>query len=201
MAYFFTNSSSNNNSKMKKNILFLFFLCLLIFPISAQNKGDFRIGIFGQGISNQTNVLPQFGLTGEYFLSHYVSLNYKYGLGTNSEGRVMGHINPSILGLAFASYGSADLLFYSFLIPEGVCYHVYPNDFLEIAPYINPLGAEIYLYDDTPILLSCSFGTSIHFKPSSSISITPNVGATIIYKTGELLSTFGLSLNYIFNTK
>ncbi len=198
---FCVNISLNHNFDMKKNILFLSFLFFVIISISAQNKGDFRIGLYGHGITNQTNVLPQFGLTGEYFLSHNISLNYKYGLGVNSEGKAMGHINPSILGLAFASYASADLLIYSFLIPEGVCYHIYPNNFLEIAPFINPLGAEINLYEDAPILLSCGFGANIHFKPTNSISITPNVGATIIYKTGELLSTFGLSLNYIFSTK
>lgn len=186
---------------MKKKFFFQFFLCFIIITSSAQNKGDFRIGAYGHAITNRSNVLAQFGLTGEYFLSHTISLNYKYGFGTNSEGGMMGHINPSILGLAFASYVTADFLIYSFLIPEGVCYHIYPNHFLEIAPYINPLGAEINLYKDNPILLSCSFGTNIHFKPGKSIAISPNVGATIIYKTGEFLSTFGLSINYIFNTK
>lgn len=182
-----------------KSILFLVFLTIISFQLKSQDKGDIRFGINGQVAMWQGKMLPQFGLVGEYFLNHKFSLNYRYSFGLNPYDNITAHINPSILGLAFASYTSLDLLIYTFFIPEGVCYHVYPNEKLEIAPYINPLGAEINWYEDSPILLSCAFGVNLHIKPVEKFYISPNIGATVIYKNGEITPSYGLSLNYLFS--
>ena len=165
----------------------------------SQDKGDFRLGMYGQAITLGDNTFPQFGLVGEYFLSKSFSMNYRYGLGSSPNGEVMGHINPSLLSLAFLASSSGDELFWTFLIPEGFSYHAYPNEFFEISPYLNPLGSEINLYEDKPIVLSCAFGMNIHIKPVKDFSFTPNMGAIIVYGNGEILPVFGFSLNYNFN--
>jgi hypothetical protein len=183
-----------------KKIILIISISLLFIPFGkSQDKGDFRLGMYGQAISLSDNTFPQFGLVGEYFLSKKFSMNYRYGLGSSPNGGVMGHVNLSLLGLAFLASSTTDELLWTFFIPEGISYHAYPNDFLEIAPYINPLGSEINLYDNEPIALSCSFGMNIHIKPIEDMSFTPNLGAIIVYGRSEILPTFGFALNYNFH--
>jgi len=171
-----------------------------MFSISvfAQDKGDFRLGLYHNTNSAGKYLLPQLGISGELFVSKSISLNYKYSLGMNSDRELMGHVNISTIGVALSALFVYELAPYIFLIPEGVSYHSYPNERIEIAPYINPLGAELNMYDDFPILLSCSFGINFHFKPSEKFSISPNIGAMLLYKTGEIQPGFGISLHYNF---
>jgi hypothetical protein len=187
---------------MKKSLI-IFIIILYSNVIGfTQEKGDFRLGMYGQTLSFRDQILPQFGLVGEYFLSHNFSMNYRYGLGYNSNGDIMGHINLSLIGIAYAASMSStsDELLWTFMIPEGFSYHAYPNDFLEIAPYVNPLGSEINLYENTSIMLSCAFGMNIHFK-FDDFSFTPNLGAIIMYGNGEIVPAFGFSINYNFKDR
>lgn len=183
---------------MKKLLIIL--SAILVFSISAysQDKGDFRLGLYQNTQSAGKSLLPQFGISGELFVSKSISLNYKYSMGMNPDRELMGHVNISTIGVALSALFVYELAPYIFLIPEGLSYHSYPNDNIEIAPYINPLGAELNMYEDFPILLSCSFGITVHFKPSEKFSISPNIGAMILYKTGEIQPGFGISLNYNF---
>lgn len=183
---------------MKKAFLTLSIVFVTILATNAQEKGDFRFGVYGQALTSGNTIFTQYGVTGEYFLSHNFSLNYKYGMGTNPEHDLMGHINVSAIGVAFAAVVAYELVPYMFLIPEGISYHAYPNERFEIAPYVNPLGAEINLDEEFPILLSCAFGLNLHVKPTEDFSISPNAGAILIYKTGEVFPVFGLSINYNF---
>lgn len=189
----------SNIIKMKKILLALVFAFFSVLAGMTQDKGDFRLGLYGQAISFREHVLPQYGLVGEYFLSHNFSMNYRYGLGYNSNGEITGHINPSLLSIAYLASASADEFIWAFLIPEGFSYHAYPNEFIEISPYLNPLGSEINLYDKNPIVLSCAFGMNLHVKPVENMSFTPNIGAIVIYGKGEMVPTFGFSMNYNFN--
>jgi len=174
----------------------LFALLLINISTFSQEKKDLRIGIFVQMNSLKDVEQPMFGLNFEYFLNHNVSLNYKYGLGFNNQGKIMAHINPSILSLIFIQ--SPDAIAFSFMIPEGVSYHFYPKENLDVAPYINPLGSEINMYDEQTIVLSGSFGLNLHIRPISDFSITPNLNATIIYSTLEVVPSIGISMNYNF---
>lgn len=183
---------------MKKAFLTLSIVFVTILATNAQEKGDFRFGVYGQSLTSGNSLYNQFGITGEYFISHSFSLNYRYGMGTSPQRELMGHINVSAIGMVFAAVVSYELIPYMFLIPEGISYHAYPNDKFEIAPYINPLGAEINLDEEYPILLSCAFGMNLHVKPSEDFSISPNAGAIVIYKTGQFFPVFGLSINYNF---
>lgn len=138
--------------------------------------------------------MPMSGVSGEYFFNHNFSINYKYGLGKNYIGDYTMHFNPSVFGLLYVN--SVELFILSFIIPEGVSYHFYPREALEFAPYINPLGSEFNFYENPIIVLSGSFGINVHIKPTENLSISPNLGAMLIYRNGELIPSMGVSLNY-----
>jgi hypothetical protein len=167
----------------------------------SQTKGDVRIGTYGQIMYLGNKIIPQYGLLGEIFVADNFSVNYKYGIGTNQNGEITGHINPAIFLLAFTD-GSAASLLGTLMICEGVSYHVAVNDYIELAPYISPLGAELNLYPDVPILLSCSAGINMYVKyitPLKSLSFCPYAGAMIIYRDGNVLPVLGFSLNFTFH--
>ncbi len=179
------------------------FLSLLFISIAgiSQNKGDVRVGTYGEVIVFGNKILPQYGISGEWFVADNISLNYKYGLGKNQDGDFSGHFNPALFLLAFTvGYPSAALG--TLLISEGVSYHFNLNEFIEIAPYLNPLGAEVNLYQDKPIVLSCAFGVNMYFKqitPFKNICLAPRLGAILIYRDVNVLPVAGFSLNYTFN--
>lgn len=180
---------------MKHFLLFSFlFYSNTVF---SQEKGNFRFGIYGHALNFRASVLPQYGLTGEYFLDHRFSLNYRYGVGYNTEGGVTGHINPSILGIIFAP--TAESLALAAIIPEGFSYHFYPKEKFEIAPYLNPLGSEINIYSKPMLVLSGSAGINLHFRPVHDFSFAPNMGIILIYRNGEIIPNLGFSLNYLFH--
>jgi len=180
-----------------KFLIFLIFIISFVLNTYSQEKGDFRMGMYAQVNSLQDRETPMFGITCEYFLSSKLSMNYKYGIGLNNQGTITAHINPSILSIFFIQSG--DALIFSFMIPEGLSYHIYPKEKLEVAPYINPLGSEINMYESPAIALSCNFGMNIHIKPSKDLSITPNLGAMIVYGNYEVVPNVGLSINYNFH--
>lgn len=180
-----------------KSFIFTLIFIFFTFNIYSQEKGDFRMGMYAQANSLQDRETPMFGISGEYFLSNKLSMNYKYGLGLNNQGAITAHINPSILSIFFIQSG--DALLFSFMIPEGISYHIYPKENLEVAPFINPLGSEINMYDSPTVVLSCSFGVSLHIKPIKDFSISPNIGAMIIYANQDVVPNIGLSINYNFH--
>lgn len=178
-------------------------LLLLIFTISgmAQEKGNIRLGVYGQGMSLHKKIMPQFGLVGEIFLSHNFALNYKYGIGINSAGDAMGHINPSVFALGWFGEATSEAIFIiTLMVPEGVSYHIYANDYIELAPFISPIGAEINIYPDPDqVLLSCAVGSNIYFKPFknfNNLSFSIFGSGTYIYKKKVIFPSLGLSINY-----
>jgi hypothetical protein len=167
----------------------------------SQDKGDIRIGEYGQGMTMKNEIMPQFGLVGEIFLSHHLALNYKYGIGVNIDGGVSGHLNPAIFALGWFGEATSQAVFtLILLVPEGVSYHLYPNDYLEIAPFISPIGAEINIYPDPDqVLLSCAFGSNFYltpFKKLRNLSFSVFGSATYVYKKKAILPSIGCSVNY-----
>ena len=181
---------------MRKYLIIGLLICTSLIS-NSQEQGNFRLGFYTQLNSYRSNQIPISGICGEYFISSYFSLNYKYGLGLNNNGEYTAHLNPSTYGLIYTE--SAELFLLLFIIPEGVSYHIYPKKAIEIAPYFNPLGSEYNFYENPKIVLSCNFGMSIHLKPSEFFSIAPNLGATVIYRNGEVIPVMGLSVNYNFH--
>ncbi len=185
---------------MKRNFIILIILLIIPVVLLSQSKGDLRIGTYGQVTVFDNNLISQYGVCGELFIAENFSLNYKYGLGSNINGDIIGHINPAIFLVPFAiSYPAAILGV--LLISEGVSYHIQVSEFVEIAPYISPLGAEINLYEDQEIVLSCATGFNFyfkHFSPVDQLLLSFNGGATIIYKDMNVMPTVGVSLMYSF---
>ena len=178
---------------MRKYLIIGLFICTSLIS-NSQESGDFRFGVYTQLNSYRGNEMPMSGVSGEFFISPSFSLNYKYGLGLNNSGDYTMHFNPSIFGLLYVN--SVELFILSFVIPEGVSYHVYPRRSIELAPYINPLGSEFNFYESPNVVLSCSFGINIHLKPTENLSISPNLGGMVFYRNGELMPSMGVSLNY-----
>ncbi len=185
---------------MKIKVVSFFLMFFVSLSVMSQNKGDVRIGTYGQIFYLDHSIIPQYGLSGEIFVADNFSLVYKYGLGTNVNGDITGHINPAIFLLAFTATSPAAILG-TLLISEGVSYHIAANEFIEFAPYLNPLGAEVNLYPDNPFLLSCSVGVNMFVKyitPFNNISFTPYGGAVIIYRDGNVIPVAGFSVYYTF---
>jgi hypothetical protein len=182
-----------------KSLVFVLFLFVSVAGI-AQTKGDVRIGAYGHVASFGSKMIPQYGLNGELFITDNLSLVYKYAIGKNVNGDLTGHINPALFLLAVtASYPAAALG--TLLISEGISYHIAINESIEVAPYISPLGAELNLYPEYPIVLSCAVGVNLFIKnatPFENISFAPYGGAVIIYRDGNVMPVVGFSVNYTF---
>ncbi len=181
-----------------KVIIITIFIFISTIGIS-QNKRVFRIGTFGQIGYIDNNILPQYGISAELFVTDNISLNYKYGMGLNPNGDITGHFNPSLFLLPFAY--SFEAILAVLLIPEGISYHIYLSDYFELAPYISPLSAEANLYDDRPLVLSGSLGFNAYFKnatPFNNLMFGINAGSIIIYRVGSAIPVLGISLNYCF---
>lgn len=178
-------------------------IVLLLFTVTsgfAQNSKIFRIGTFGQIVCLSNEIMPQFGLSAELFVTDNLSLNYKYSFGQRMDGEFNAHINPSIVLLSFAY--SFEAILGVLLIPEGISYHFYISDYYEIAPYINLLSAEVNLFEDRLFVMSSSIGLNAYFKnstPINNIILGLNGGAMVIYSGKQVLPVFGVSINYQFN--
>lgn len=178
-------------------------IVLLLFAVTSgfsQNSKIFRIGTFGQIVCLNNEIMPQFGVSAELFVTDNLSLNYNYSLGQRMDGEFNAHINPSIVLLSFAY--SLDAIIGVLLIPEGISYHFYISEYYEIAPYINLLSSEINLLDDQLFAMSASYGVKAYFKnvtPINNVILGLNGGAMIIYKGAQVLPVFGISVNYHFN--
>jgi hypothetical protein len=185
---------------MKTQLIIITLLFFIPLAAISQNRGDVRIGTYAQVTSFENRLIPQYGISGEWFVADNFSLNYKYGMGTNLNGDITGHINPAIFLVAFAASYPAAILGV-LMISEGVSYHIPINDFVEFAPYLNPLGAEINLYEDNSFVFSGATGVNVYFKhftPIEHLLVSFIAGATIIYCDSNVLPTVGLTLSYDF---
>lgn len=177
--------------------MFLFLIALNAF---SQTKEDIRIGGYGRMTLCDKVMTPHFGINGEWFVADNIGLVYSYGLGTNANGDITAHINPAIFLIPFvASYPAAILGV--LLISEGISYHVSVNEFVEVAPYLCPLGTEINLYEEQDLILSGSAGVNLIFKqfsPLNKLLLSFNLGSTVIYRDMNALPSVGVSLQYQF---
>ncbi|PLX08286.1 MAG: hypothetical protein C0596_08335 [Marinilabiliales bacterium] len=182
-----------------KHILIVFTL-LISLNVSSQERGDLRIGAFGKVSLFDNVMINQYGVNGEWFVADNFSLLYAYGMGTNANGDITAHINTALFLLPFAaSYPPAVLGV--LLISEGISYHVSVNEFVEVAPYLCPLGTEINLYEEQDLILSGSEGVNLIFKqfsPINKLILSFNFGSTVIYRDMNALPSVGVSLQYQF---
>jgi hypothetical protein len=137
-------------------------------------KGDFAISYaFGPGLHNQ-----QHQLTVDYFISDSWSLVYRGSVNiAQSSLYTSEYILPigATVGVGALSLGTCGacsgfcsfdqgfgLIGYSFLIPDGVSFHIYPFKNIDIAPYFIFSGLGIYqTSEETNFFYSPSVGVRV----------------------------------------
>jgi hypothetical protein len=170
-------------------------LCLAITAGAiAQAEGGMRVSGFYQfGYYNFGDV-SNGGISVEIFLNDDISLDYSFALGSNSGSGTSYHL-PALIGELCEAVDMGiyfyyeelddDLLYLSFLIPEGISYHAYPRKWLELAPFVYPLGAEYNLRDDFRSFMHLTAGLKTVFHPSGSSSVAVSTGFRKFYSTRE----------------
>ncbi|NVO02468.1 MAG: hypothetical protein HXX09_07160 [Bacteroidetes bacterium] len=180
---------------MKRILLLLFLFGITTNIVFSQESDNFRLSgtveHFSLGSDNQL----MFGLNGELFLSEKFSLNYKYTMGVNKDGDFVYHTPAGAIGVYFIDIW--ELMVFSVMIPEGVSYHQYPNKWLEVSPYLNPLGCE-YNSNYNNLNLSCTAGVKLHIK-ADKFNFSPNVGVLYLYGHNDPSLNLGLSVGYLLN--
>ena len=196
---------------MKKSILIFLFILLAVYTdINAQRPKDLRISGIGEISHFANGNLSSYGILAEYFINKSFSLNYQYTFGTNQYGRSYAHYPGTVSWLVEAiKYNDDDysasgtdawevILVATFGIPEGISFHTYPRDWLEIAPFINPFSADYNILDNQHSTITASIGIRAHVKLTHNLSLVPHFGLKHIYKNAQTGNFYGFGIGWLF---
>lgn len=164
--------------------------------IQAQDKGDFRLNIGGSLCTIRENVYYSPGIEGEYFLSDKWALNYSLGYGQSSDGDITFHFPLAWLAVPFAC--DPEAIIFCAMVPEGVSYHFYPKEKMEVAPYINLLGAQCVISDEEMLNILSGAGVKVYFKPDENVSVSFQYGLSIPYNRPEAYFNAGVCIGVLF---
>lgn len=196
---------------MKFTKLQIFLLLLLLFKIAySQEKGSYRVSGISEITAYNSDFLSSYGISIQYYLNKHFSLNYHYSFGYNQKNKFYSHFNGSLI--AFAELlkvgnfytidadndGMAYLLLLSILIPEGISFHTYPRQWLEISPFINPLNADYNILNNNKSILTLSLGMRSGFKLTNRVTFSPHFGVKYIYQVKDICYIYGVSIGYTF---
>lgn len=192
---------------------FFFVLIYFLLPFYAisQEKSNFRVAALSE-ISNFNNgTLTSYGFSVEYFVHRNFSLNYQYTLGINQMNNTYIHYPGGIAGLvemfrsdSYYLYSTSGddgwgyILLLSIILPEGVSFHTYPRNWLELAPFVNPFSTDFNILDNRRSTITLSVGMKAYLKPVYNFSISPHFGLKHIYRNGKVGTIFGISIGYLF---
>jgi len=197
---------------MKLNKILLLVCCIFTLNqfVFSQRRGDFRLAAMSEISFFNSGKLSSYGLSAEFFIHKNFSLNYQYTIGVNKNKQTYLHFPGAVAGLVemfrtdpyFLTSDSdqeawAYLLFLSFIIPEGISFHTYPRDWLELAPFINPLATDYNILGNYRSTITLSLGMKIYIKPTPTFSFSPHFGLKHIYKNGKVGNFFGISMGWI----
>ncbi|MFH2094636.1 MAG: hypothetical protein ABIJ16_02960 [Bacteroidota bacterium] len=183
---------------MKKTALILSIIInALIIRSYGQDEGSFRLMITGEKLDIRPTDFHAMGIEGQYFVSPAVSLNYQYSLGWNGEGEYYFHYPALAAGILLVGFID-ELALLSMMFPEGVSYHTYPRDWLEVEVYMHPLSTDINILGNNNLTMTGSLGMRMHLKIGDSISIAPHTGLKYIYSRNIFGQVTGVSLGFIF---
>jgi len=194
---------------------FLKFFVIIILIISnkisiSQEKGTYRICGITEITSYNSNFLSSYGISIQYFVNKYFSLNYHYSFGMNQNHKLYSHFNGSLIAFAellkVNNYYSIDadndgmayLMLLSLIIPEGISFHTYPREWFEIAPFVNPLIADYNILNNKKSTLTLSVGMRTYFNPTNRVAISPHFGIKYIYSVKDVCYLYGFSIGYSF---
>jgi hypothetical protein len=197
--------------KSKKLVLISLSILILHFASYSQIRGDFRVAALSEVSFFNSGTLTSYGLSAEFFVHKNFSLNYQYSFGINQNNNEYFHFPGAVAGLIEMfrsdSYfltsstndeGWAYLLFLTFVLPEGVSFHTYPRQWIELAPFINPFSTDFNILDNKRSTITLSVGMKLHLKPTESFSISPHFGLKHIYRNGKVGNFWGLSMSWLF---
>ncbi len=196
---------------LKKEVFAVFFIFIFSFFAISQEVKNIRVSAMSEiSVFNNGN-LTSFGFSAEFFIHRNFSLNYQYTLGINQFNNTYIHYPGGVAGLvemfrsdSYYLYSSSGndgwgyILILSFIIPEGVSFHTYPRNWLELAPYINPFSTDFNILDNRRSTITLSLGLKAYLKPTYNISISPHFGLKHIYRNGKVGTIFGFSIGYLF---
>jgi len=196
---------------MKTKALLFILLILFSINIKAQRSGDLRIVWIAEVSHFNNGTLTSYGVFAELFISRSFSLNYQYTIGTNQYGNFYSHYPGTVSWLVesvkyynfeYASYESPNFWIYilatTAIIPEGISFHTYPRQWLEIAPFFNPFSADYNILDNNHSTITASVGIRAHAKLGRHFSVVPHFGLKHIYKTSENGNFYGLGFGWLF---
>ena len=186
--------------KTNKNLISLLYTAVLFLFINsfvqAQEKRDFRFSVGGGFASIHDRIYYSPCIEGEYFLSEKWSLNYSLGYGKTNRGDIQFHFPLAWLAIPFAC--DPEAIIFCAMVPEGVSYHLYPKEKMEVAPYINLLQAQCVFSDEEMLNVLSGAGVKVYFKPAEKISIAFQYGISVPYNRPELYFNAGISLGVMF---
>ncbi len=133
-------------NKLKTNLLFIFLMLALVGNAQLE-EGKFNISLSRKVPVNKTKLMRSnlVGLDAEYMVTDNVGLNYAMSGGEgvfHMPGGIV--VGAALLCVAATAGGNAEMLLYSFAIPEGVTYNVKVLPYTYVSPYVNPLGLEVH---------------------------------------------------------
>ncbi|MFZ4401568.1 MAG: hypothetical protein ACOYO1_16165 [Bacteroidales bacterium] len=193
--------------------LSILILCLFAFQITSysQIRGDIRAAAMSEVSFFNSGTLTSYGISAEYFIHKNFSLNYQYSFGFNQNKNTYIHFPGALAGFIemirsdsyFLTSGADDegwtyLLLLTFVLPEGISFHTYPRNWIELAPFINPLSTDYNLLGNYRSTITLSIGMKLHIKPVETFSISPHAGLKYIYGNGKTGNYFGISMGWLF---
>lgn len=181
--------------------------CSICFCANAQGyqKGDFVVsGTYqNQFFKGQRSFDRVYGLNAQYFIADRWALEYNlsyvnapYGINyfkVYGGGLVAGYgLSVSLQNISNDGYLAFLLL--SFLLPEGISYHIPVNERMTISPYLNVLTFDI---SDSFLHYSNSVGVRMNMLVREKLSIAPFMYLQLQHRArfwGGMQSGFGMGV-------
>ncbi|GAB4288968.1 MAG: hypothetical protein Kow0068_14600 [Marinilabiliales bacterium] len=161
----------------------------------GQYGDSYRISINSEIIDYSYNQTNYYGISGQYFITKNLSLNYSYLIGKNCNHEFAVHV-PGAINLLVLSPPYPDYFLFVLLIPEGGSYHFYPNKNFETEFFLNPLGTDYNIMDNERFTLTGNLGVKAYAK-YNNFSISPYAGIKYIYTDATVRPIIGISINTI----
>gem|GEM_PF-5000011 len=182
-------------SSLRKILITSTLLFAVLFSYS-QDKGDFRLNVGGSVLTVRDKIFYSPGIDGEYFLSDKWALNYSLGYGQSNEGDIAFHFPLAWLAVPFAC--DPEAIIFCAMVPEGVSYHFYPKENLEVSPFINALQAQCILGEEEMLNVNWGAGVKVYYIPVERVSVCFQYGLSMPYIRPEAFFNAGVSIGVLF---
>lgn len=192
-----------------KGIAIVLILLGLSTEVYQQEPGNVRFSLKGECLTRDFFDQYSYGFSLELFVSSRLSLDYNYTMGIDDQNRycfffpgsasaVISFFGEEMLYEPYFIEDNWEWLMFTFLIPDGLSFHAYPREWLEVAPYIYPLSGEFNSFGCGYISVGLASGLKAILKPIPSVSIGPYFGFRKKYSNNHTALNYGLSVGLMF---